>query len=171
MIEGCRYRYRQKAAGARWHFDQLEASRHPSALVAQIGLARGIFLEKITDQLGTSRVRRRFRATLPLSVRPATAQRDSDLDHAGHDLSPRERFHAYYRLGAELGRTNDLQSFERCLRRPDDEVDWTSKIALCKGLFARQEDEAAINADYQTLCNFLFEADAISARSRPDRWT
>ncbi len=76
-------------------------------------------------------------------------------------MSPRERFHAYYRLGAELGRTNDSQTFERCLRRLSDEVGRISKIALCKGLFAQREDEAAINADYQTLCSFLFEADAI----------
>ena len=68
LIEGCRYRYRQNAAGARWHFAQLEASRHPSALTAQIGLARGIFLENhrpARDVAG----RRRFRATLPLPVR------------------------------------------------------------------------------------------------------
>ena len=78
------------------------------------------------------------------------------------DLSLRERFHTYYRLGAELGRANDVQSFERCLRRLDDEVDWTAKIALCKGLLTRQEDEAAINADYRTLCS-LFEADALGS--------
>ena len=161
LIEGCRYRYRQNAAGARWHFAQLEASRHPSALAAQIGLARGIFLEKITDQLGTSRVDEDFVQLSRFLSGPATAQRDGELDHAGHDMSPRERFHAYYRLGAELGRANDLQTFERCLRRLGDEVGRISKIALCKGLFARREDEAAINADYQTLCSFLFEADAI----------
>src|SRR5262249_17357771 len=50
LIEGARYRYRQAPEAIRWHFAQLEASRHPSALAAQIGLAQGIFLEQISDQ-------------------------------------------------------------------------------------------------------------------------
>ena len=161
LIEGCRYRYRQKAAAARWHFAQLGASRHPSALAAQIGLARGLFLEKITDQLGTSRVDEDFVQLSRFLSGTATAQRDGDLDQAGRDMSPRERFYAHYRLGVELGRANDLQTFKRCLGLQNDQAGWISKIALCKGLFSRQEDEAAINADYQTLCGFLFEADAI----------
>jgi asparagine synthase (glutamine-hydrolysing) len=162
LIEGCRYRYCQKASAARWHFAQLGASLHPSALAAQIGLARGIFLEKITDQLGRSEVDDDFVQLARFLSGPATAEGESDPDRAGHDMSPRERFHAHYRLGAELGRANDVQAFKRCLERLNDgEGGWITKIALCKGLFAQREDEAAITADYQALCSFLLEADAI----------
>ncbi len=41
-----------------------------------------------------------------------------------------------------------------------DQVAWISKVALCKGLNARQVDDATITADYQTLCRFLLGPNA-----------
>ena len=52
LLEGARYRYRQKPEGLRWHFGTLEESRHPSALIAQIALTQGLFFAENRDLLG-----------------------------------------------------------------------------------------------------------------------
>jgi hypothetical protein len=49
LREGRRYRYRRSISRLRWHLGRLELSRNPSALVAQIGLAHGIFLNADWD--------------------------------------------------------------------------------------------------------------------------
>jgi asparagine synthase (glutamine-hydrolysing) len=164
LIEGCRYRYRQTPGSIRWHFAQLEASRHPSALAAQIGLARGIFLEQITDLQGTSPIEEGSAQLARFLSGLATDERESDVDNAGREMSPRECFQMYYRLGIELCRADDFRTFHRYFRRfqntRHDTVAWISKIALCKGLNARQADDATMIADYQTLCRFLLGPDA-----------
>jgi asparagine synthase (glutamine-hydrolysing) len=164
LLEGCRYRYRQTPAGIRWHFAQLEASRHPSAPAAQIGLAQGIFLEQITDLQGTSTIGDNWAEIARFLDGSAMHERESEIDDVGRDLSARECFQTYYRLGMELRHADDFQTFHRCLRSfhntRHDTLAWISKIGLCQGLNARQADEATINADYQTLCRLLLGADA-----------
>jgi asparagine synthase (glutamine-hydrolysing) len=164
LMEGCRYRYRQTPEAIRWHFGQLEVSWHPAALAAQIGLAQGIFLEQITDLQGTSTIEDNFAEFTAFLSGLATDEHESEVDHADRDLSARECFQKYYRLGVELRDADDLQTFHRYLRRfkntRHDKVAWISKIALCQGLKARRADAATINADYQTLCRFLLGSDA-----------
>jgi asparagine synthase (glutamine-hydrolysing) len=164
LLEGCRYRYRQTPGAIRWHFAQLEASQHPSALAAQIGLAQGIFLEQITDLQGTSTIEEDFAQFARFLSGVATDERKNDVDNASGDMSARECFQLYYRLGVEFRRAEDFQTFHRYLRRLQntrhDTVAWISKIALCKGLNARQANAATISADYQTLCRFLLGPDA-----------
>jgi asparagine synthase (glutamine-hydrolysing) len=165
LIEGCRYRYRQTPGTIRWHFAQLEASHHPSALAAQIGLAHGIFLEQITDLQGTSTIAQDVAEFARFLSGVATDERESDVDNRGRDMSARECFQTYYRLGVELRHAEDFQSFHRFLRRLQntghDKVALISKIALCQGLNARKADTATIKADYQTLCRFLLGPDAV----------
>jgi len=164
LLEGCRYRYRQTPGAIRWHFAQLESSRHPSALAAQIGLAQGIFLEQITDLQGTSTTEEDCAEITPFLASSAMHQRESEVDNPGRDLSAHECFQRYYRLGFELRRADDIQNFHRYFRPFQNTrhgtVAWIAKIALCRGLNARQADDATINADYQTLCRFLLGPDA-----------
>ena len=52
LLMGCRYRYRRSLDGFRWR--TAGRSRHPSALIAQIGMSHGLFLEANQDLLGIS---------------------------------------------------------------------------------------------------------------------
>jgi asparagine synthase (glutamine-hydrolysing) len=164
LLEGCRYRYRQTPGAIRWHFAQLEASRHPSALPAQIGLAHGIFLEQITDLQGSPTIEPDYAELAPFLSGLASDQCATTADHASRDISARECFQMYYRLGLDLRRADDFDKFHRCFRllqnTRHDTIAWISKIALCQGLKAQQADDAVINADYQTLCRFLLGPDA-----------
>jgi asparagine synthase (glutamine-hydrolysing) len=164
LIEGCRYRYRQTPEGIRWHFAQLEASRHPSALAAQVGLAQGIFLEQITDVQGTSAIQHELSEIAPLLSGLAPDEGERDPDDPVRDMSARECFQMYYRLGIELRHAGDSEAFHHFFWRfrntRHDQVAWISKVALCRGLNARQVDDATITADYQTLCRFLLGPNA-----------
>lgn len=165
LIQGCRSRYRQTVRAMRRQLAQLAASPHPSALAAQIGLAQGIFLDQITDLLGASGVDEDFAQLEQFLCGSATVERESDVAHVGRGMPVRERFHACFRLGAELHRADDFQTFNRYVNQlndtREDELGWLSKIALFKGLLARQIDDATIDADYQTLCKLLSGGDAI----------
>ena len=140
LIEGCRYRYRQTPEGIRWHFAQLEASGHPSALAAQVGLAQGLFLEQITDVQGTSAIQHELSEIAPFlsGLPPDEGERDSD--GLGRDMSARECFQMYYRLGVELRHAGDFEAFHRSFWRfqntRHDQGAWISKVALCRGLNA-----------------------------------
>ena len=51
LLEGNRYFYRKDTGGLRARFQKLQKSSHEAALLAQIGLARGIFLTHNKDLL------------------------------------------------------------------------------------------------------------------------
>jgi asparagine synthase (glutamine-hydrolysing) len=163
LLEGCRYCYRQAPEGIRWHFGELEASEHPSALAAQAGLAHGIFLNQITDLLAPQIPDSEFAEIAPFLSGFANDEGESDSDASG-EMSARECFHKYYRLGSELRRAGEFQTFHRTLRRlrntRHDRIAWISKIALCKGLQTRQANDATINADFHTVCRFLLGPEA-----------
>jgi glycosyltransferase involved in cell wall biosynthesis len=172
LIQGCRFRYRQTVRATRLLFAQLGASRHPSALAAQVGLAHGIFLEQITDLLGASGIDEDFVQLEQFLCSSPTAEHDSDLAQVSHDMPARERFRAYFRLGVELLRADDLQAFKGYVRRLNDtrqdDVSWISKIALFNGLFSRAVDDATVDANYQTLCKLLSGGDALLGSAATD---
>ena len=68
LLEGARYRYRQKPEGFRWHFGVLEASSHPSALIAQTALTEGLFLGEVSRSSRITDAPRRFRPHLDLYI-------------------------------------------------------------------------------------------------------
>jgi glycosyltransferase involved in cell wall biosynthesis len=155
LIEGCRYRYRRSVNGLRWRFTRLASSRHPSALIAQTGLARGLFLERERDLLGSAWVDESFPR---LDAFLGNSQSDGDCEAAvlpPADVPLRERFRNLYRIGSALFEANDLSMFRRSMRDLDNsgriDTAWISKAALCQGLLAQPADDAAIEADYGKL--------------------
>jgi hypothetical protein len=156
LLEGRRYRYRDRIGGIRWHFGRLEASRHPASLAAQIGLARGIFLALEDDRLGTLcidgelEMLRAFMATSEAAEASAVA--------LPRDSSPADLFSRCYRIGSELFHGANFATFRRTvgeLHTRKDERGWIAKVALCQGLFAPSLDETQIRADWQTLRDFM----------------
>jgi glycosyltransferase involved in cell wall biosynthesis len=154
LVEGCRYRYRDKFGGYRGHLSRLAKSAHPSALIAQIGLARGMFLEPQRDLLGRPHHEAEIRSLDRFLNSTQLAPEDIELRSKA---SPVERFHEFYRLGVGLSRDNQIATFRALIGQLDksnDSLSWVSKIACCKGLFAQSVDENRIASDYAILRKF-----------------
>lgn len=157
LLMGRRYRFRGDIGGIRWHFCRLEASRHPSAVIAAIGLARGIFLESERDLTGILPINEEFAELLEFLQSPGRLGPDEvvtlPLSKPAQDL-----FAFAYRTGNSLFRAKDFPTFARLFRAlstaADDGV-WIAKVGLCRGLFAEHPDAAMIEADYGILITFL----------------
>ena len=154
LMEGCRYRYRDKFGGFRGHLSRLAKSPHPSALIAQIGIARGIFLEPERDLLGRPHHEAEVRSLDQFLNSTELAPKSFELRSKA---SPYERFHHFYCLGVSLFRDNQIAAFRSLIGLLDelrDSLAWVSKIASCKGLFAQDIDENRIANDYAILRKF-----------------
>lgn len=174
LMEGRRYRHRSSLKGLRWHIRRLEQSRHPSAFVAQIAIARGFFSETNTDALG------RAHDNDELARIDAFLQRNQPA-HAGvpanpelEHLPPRDRFQVCFRTAHAAFKGNDPATF-RCwmqmLNMHDEtSIAWISKLALCQGLLAAGADQSAIETDYQRLSDFMAAAgeSRFNQASEPD---
>ena len=164
LLEGARYRYLQKPEGFRWHFGVLERSSHPSALIAQIALAQGLFLRESRDLLGIATRNDDFAriGEFISSNQNGSAPGDLGLRPA---VPMEELFGAYYRLGNALIAAGASQTFKRHIGSlnnvANDQIALLSKIGLCRGLSASDGDtsDAKITFDYRSIDRFL---------SRPD---
>lgn len=157
LAEGCRYRYRDTFGGFRGHLSRLAKSSHCSALVAQIALARGIFLEPEHDLLGRShhddeiQCLGRFLNSTEVAV---SLQKSFELPS---NASLKERFRHFYRIGFSLFQYNQIAAFRSQMSLFDQSADpfaWINKIACCKGLFEQDIDESRIAKDYAILRKF-----------------
>lgn len=157
LLEGRRYRYRNRIGGIRWHFGRLEASRHPASMLAQIALSRGIFIAAEDDLLGTLHIDRELemvRDFLCVAENAPPAQRLTFSPDASED----ELFTACYRIGSELFRARSLATLRPALDElPTRKSDrnWIIKVALCEGLLAQPPEQHRIDADWRTLQAFL----------------
>jgi len=166
LLEGRRYRYRDNPDGIRWHFGRLEASRHPSADVAQIALANGIFLESERDLLGRGG---------PDESYQRLASFLASLDQAPPDAAPgpdagaplRERFARYFLRGSELFHAGHSAGFRRLLAGltgcHKHDAALVAKVGLCRGLLASDTDPAVVDADFSLLREFLDSSPAAGA--------
>ena len=162
-LEGRRYRYRHRLSAIRWHFDRLEASKHPVALVAQIALSQGIFIDADRDLTGCVHGAEEFAALewfLRGSTKPISKLSRIPLNSASADI-----FRLSYRIGGDLFRAADPETFALMLgglhTRHDDRA-WIAKIGLCRGLLATTTDPEAIEGDYRMLLAFLKAGDGTS---------
>jgi hypothetical protein len=156
LLEGRRYRYRDRIGGIRWHFDRLEKSPHPSSLVAQIALARGIFIAAEEDCLGTLRIDRELEMLHGfLGASEAAASYHWDLSN---EASLQNVFNFCYRAGQNMFHSASALTFGRIvgdLHTRKDDRSWIAKVALCRGLFAQTADEQELRADWITLRDFM----------------
>jgi hypothetical protein len=159
LLEGCRFLYRRSIEGIRWHFSRLEMSPHPMTFIAQAGLANGMFLKARRDLLGISDAEwyprceelLRFFESSPVTFEIGTRTPEGPR-------SPRLAFDYYYRLGQRLFRENDLASLCSTLKAMGltrgDDLAWTRKIALLRGLSANSADESSLEAEFDQLERF-----------------
>ena len=157
-LAGRRYRYRRKMSGIRWHFGRLENSNHPSALVAQIALSQGIFLDGDRDLTGRSLMPEEF-APLEGFLKRARGPTSSGSDISLQE-SPKDIFRLCYQTGSRLFLADDLHTFARMIAslhtRGNDRA-WIAKIGLCRGLIAATTNAASIEEDYHALAAFLVD--------------
>lgn len=157
-LAGRRYRYRRSMPGIRWHFDRLENSSHTAALVAQIGLSQGIFLDDDRDLTGSSLMPEEFaplEAFLKRAGGPASSHLDIPLHGAANDI-----FRLCYERGRRLFLADDPSTFARViasLRTRTNDRAWVAKIGLCRGLVSATPNETSIDEDYRVLGTFLVD--------------
>jgi len=171
LMEGRRYRHRSSLTGLRWHIGRLEQSRHPSALVALVGLARGFFSETNLDALGRGQSDEEF-GRLEVFLRAGGTMQVAGAPALDAERWPsRDRFWAWFRAGHSVFDANDPAIFARWMRMLDmqepSSTNWISKLALCQGLLAPALDETAIEADYGRLSVFIAAADRSRVNDLP----
>jgi hypothetical protein len=156
LLEGLRYSYRRSAGGLLWHFRRLESSRHPSALIAQIGLAQGIFLGQSIDLLGLDHTPSGFDAVDRFLMGGSAVRATPVLLSETGGMA--ETFRACFVLGRELFCANDGFTFKEFLVRRTvgrDPRRLVAKVGLCAGLVANSSDEAEISSRFAVLSEFL----------------
>jgi hypothetical protein len=159
--DGRRIRHRGEAASARFHLDLLHLSAHPYALIAQVGIAHGLFLDWEGDrQDGVDRGGDDFRRLSELLARTgerrgAFRARVADASAAATLVGSAERvFKSSYSLGTALSAVRDGAAFVTALdarHRVRHPWAWLAQAALCRGLFAGIVPDASAERDWQRL--------------------
>jgi glycosyltransferase involved in cell wall biosynthesis len=155
LLVGKRIAYRKSLGGLIWHLGELKNSDHSSALIAQIAMAHGIFMEEEKDLL-----------------KPYSKNEDFDFlerflaSTGGYNINkfgvlpffifdPKKAFKKYYKLGVNLRRTYASQAFKYCMdildKSHDDYFSWIAKAGLCHGLFVEDYCEDRFERGYDML--------------------
>ena len=153
LLEGRRYRHRASHVGVRWHFQRLEGSGHPCALLAQIALAHGLFLGTGPDLLGPLERTGDFTRIVEFLAAAAVG--------SPHDLVPSREppldvvFRAYRRLGARLfvqGAGGEFRNvFGLLAPTRHDDAAWVAKVGLSRGAVAGTEPDEHEDEDWAVL--------------------
>lgn len=158
LLEGSRYRYRRTLHAFLWRLHRLEESRHPLALLAQIGLARGLFLDGSRDLLGAGEFDDSFSQVDAFLHAPPTADTHRMPALALVEDAVQERFFTVYRRGAALRAAGDIAEFRRLMAEFEDRegshLRWVCKVALCQGLLAHAGTGTAMEVDYERIRGF-----------------
>ncbi|PYM62909.1 MAG: hypothetical protein DMD79_09970 [Candidatus Rokuibacteriota bacterium] len=170
---GARYGYRRDFPTFGWRYRTLGKSDHPTALIARIALAHGLFLradrDLLTPGLYTSspefEALDRFLGSGPGA--PGRAVETVPL----LDADPSAVFEAFSRLAMTLRREQQSSSFRACMRDLDASAHprtWVARVALAHGLFMEGSGEGRISSEYSKIQDFL--ATGFESRKRgPDR--
>jgi hypothetical protein len=167
--DGRRIRHRGEADSVRFHLDLLHRSLHPSALVAEVAIAHGLFLDWDGDrQDGVCEEGADFRRLNELLARVRAGSREQgrgtfrsridDAAAAAALVGSAERvFHASYSLGTALSAVRDGAAFVAALdarHRVHHPWAWLAQAALCRGLFAGLMPDAVAEDDWRRLAVF-----------------
>jgi len=158
-LEGRRHRSRGRPAGLRWHFEILERSPHPCALVAQLALAHGLFWDADEDMLKPYGPDPEFDRVAAFLPEPQPLLVSAPRPPADLQGAPADVFRRFHRLGSKLHReraADQLHAHMTALKAGTrDERQRLAKIALCHGLFSDGSDEARMRADLDLLRGLL----------------
>jgi glycosyltransferase involved in cell wall biosynthesis len=164
LMEGKRYRYRGQPSGLLWHLRELERSPHPSALVAQVGLCRGIFQPISGDELGLARGTGEFILLRDFLDRATPHERSTPADALAPAEGP-DLFQNFFQLGAAFFSGSDAVGFAHCMAalgaHDGAKPALLAKIALCQGLLS--QTSAGLAADYTRLSAFINDPDLLPA--------
>ncbi len=154
-VLGARYRHQRNGPSLRRMFQVLHASRHPAALIAQVGAASGVFWGESRDAL---------RPAVP-SQPFETLQRLLGAPHASHELpplelasTPRQAFLDHCRAGCEMARAGAAASFRaraEALAGASTFTAWVALVGLCRGIFEADCDDARAAGDFQGLADLF----------------
>jgi hypothetical protein len=150
LVLGRRYRYRKRYKVLRKRFQRLHHSNHSASLIAQIGLAQGIFRKE--------------------KHLPRPFPRDEEFDflegffksEKQHGMSklaislrlilnPEKVFERFYRFGIDFRKRESFPAFKYCM---DILGEWSNtraciaKVGLCRGLFAKDYRQEKIEEDF-----------------------
>ena len=162
--DGRRIRHRGEADSVRYHLDLLHRSSHPCALIAEVGMAHGLFEEWERDrQDGQAKAGPDF-ALLSELLLPSKARkrrsgglRARAAAAASLVGSAETVFRRSYALGAACARAHRGERFEAALvarHRVRHPWAWLAQAALCRGLFAGTTPGTNVDDDWRALAVF-----------------
>jgi hypothetical protein len=166
-IEGRRHRHRCRPGGFRWQFEILEQSLHPCALIAQVGVAHGVFLRADEDLLGPFGPDPEFaRLETFLAGRGRLAAPGPGAPEADEDRSVLfTRFHDLGRALSAAGAAQQFRELTVTLRAGGrNDAQRIAKVALCHGLFADTDDADRVAADLRLLDGLVPAASGTARR-------
>ena len=153
--DGRRLRYRGKPESVPYHLDVLNRSTHPVALLAEIALAHGLFLEWEGDRQRPAEEGDDFRFLEAFlggpSESPAHASPPLVLFLAA---TPEAAFRRSYERGARHASSGCRDRFAAdldALHRWRHPWAWIMQAALCRGLFAGRVAGASLAEDWERI--------------------
>jgi len=166
LMLGRRYRYRRDVGAILWHFGRLETSVHPLAMLAEVALANGIFLDLSHDVLGIIDSTRKAEALEYFLA----SHRDEPIPRLSLRGSPEEIFEAGYRMGNALMGAASATSLRKIVRELNptrwNTRAWIAKVGIYRGLIAETVEIARIRIDFSILRDFIAGGDSIVRTSQ-----
>lgn len=158
LLLGKRCSYRKDTGGLRARFRKLQNSRHSAAMLAQIGLAHGIFLKQENDLLKPYAKNRELDFLEAFfSTNGDYRFEEGDIAHTSN-LLPEKLFKTFYKLGIKFRKNKSFKSFKNCIdfiAQGPDKMAWISKVGLCHGVFCIAYDEAEFEKDFAVFNKLL----------------
>jgi len=151
LVLGARYRHRRDLAGVHWRLRELDRGRLPVALIAQLALAHGIFLDATRDLVMPCRPTAEFEHLERLLARGGrTSMRDADILRMLSQPAE-EQFREFCQLGSRLSGERDGGGIRLCvelLQGVPLEQAWLARVGLGHGLFLEHTRPDQLGREY-----------------------
>lgn len=157
-ILGRRYRYRKDLEGLTWRFRELQNSNDGIQLIAQIGMAHGIFSKETKDLLKPYSRNQDFDVLENFSRSKGNSDIESSDILPFLTLEPKKVFEEFYKLGIGLRRSNSFSALERCMNilgKGHGGSSCIAKVGLCHGIFSEAYSEKRVRKEYGMLSELL----------------
>jgi hypothetical protein len=153
-VFGRRCWYRRDLGRLMIYFAQLHNTNKGISLIAQIGLAQGVFGKETGDLLRPFSSHESFDRLNTFLEGTDTYNVSEQEIMTFFDLNPKETFRHFYRLGGELGKRNAYPKFKECmdyLSENRNNSGWLGKLGLCLGLFSNKHRDNELERAWQLL--------------------
>ncbi|MGH7799586.1 MAG: hypothetical protein ACREOW_03030 [Thermodesulfobacteriota bacterium] len=151
LVEGRKWRYRKSFRGMMGNWRRLGNSPHEMALVAQIAMCHGIFMEGERDVLRQFTENEDFNFLESFLKSSGSFKINKLKPFDLLFLTPKTLFKQYYRLGINLRNENAFPAF-KCwmdlLNKSNEDFAWIANVGLCHGLFYEHYSKDVFENDY-----------------------